>query len=182
MDFIKYQCPSCEKTLKIPNNLIGKTLKCPNCKNLINPTFEENLVEEPLEPTTEPAPVRKRKLANVVFCQSCGAENSDQNISCENCNEPLTSNNQMSNSKQYENVPNYLVTSIIVTLCCCLPFGIVAIVYAASVNAKVAAGDIQGAKSASGTALMWCYLGAIPSIILSVIYFVLLIVVEANKR
>lgn len=180
MDFIKYQCPSCEKTLKIPNNLIGKTLKCPNCKNLINPTFEENFVEEPLEPT--PTPVRKRKPANVVFCQGCGAENSDQNISCENCNEPLTSNNQMSNSKRYENVPNYLVTSIIVTLCCCLPFGIVAIVYAASVNAKVAAGDIQGAKAASGTALMWCYLGAIPSIIIWVIYVVLIIVVEANKR
>ena len=173
MDFIKYQCPSCEKTLKIPTNLIGKTLKCQNCKNLINPTFEENLVEEPLEPTS----VQKRSSANVVFCQSCGAENSDQNISCENCNEPLTSNNQMSNSKRYENVPNYLVTSIIVTLCCCLPFGIVAIVYAASVNAKVAAGDIQGAKAASGTALMWCYLGAIPSIILWVIYFVWLVVV-----
>ena len=175
MDFIKYQCPSCEKTLKIPNNLIGKTLKCPNCKNLINPTFEENLVEEQLEPTPVPAPVRKRKPANVVFCQGCGAENSDQNISCENCNEPLTSNNQMSNSKRYENVPNYLVTSIIVTLCCCLPFGIVAIVYAASVNAKVAAGDIQGAKAASGTALMWCCLGAILSIILWVIFFVQLV-------
>lgn len=52
MDFIKYQCPSCENTLKIPTNLIGKTLTCPNCKNLINPTFEENLVEEPLEPTS----------------------------------------------------------------------------------------------------------------------------------
>ena len=182
MDFIKYQCPSCEKTLKIPNNLIGKTLKCPNCKNLINPTFEENLVEEPLEPTLVPAPVRKRKPANVVFCQGCGAENSDQNISCENCNQPLTSNNQKSNPKHYENVPNYLVTSIIVTLCCCLPFGIVAIVYAASVNAKVAAGDIQGAKAASGTALMWCYLGAIPSIILWVIYFVFVVVVAANQR
>ena len=108
MDFIKYQCPSCEKTLKIPTNLIGKTLKCPNCKNLINPTFEENLVEEPLEPTLVPAPVRKRKPANVVFCQGCGAENSDQNISCENCNEPLTSNNQMSNSRKNTQYAEFL--------------------------------------------------------------------------
>jgi hypothetical protein len=29
---------------------------------------------------------------------------------------------------------------------------------------------------------MWCYLGAIPSIIIWVIYVVLIIVVEANKR
>jgi Na+-driven multidrug efflux pump len=86
----------------------------------------------------------------------------------------LGSNNQKSNSKQYENVPNYLITSIIVTLFF-LPFGIVAIVYAISVNAKVAAGDIQGARVASGTALMWCCLGAILSIILWVIFFVQLV-------
>lgn len=170
MDFIKYHCPSCKNTLKIPTNLIGKTLTCPNCKNLINPTFEENLVEEPLEPTS----VQKRSSANVVFCQSCEAENSYQNISCEKCNVPLGSNNQNSNSKRYKNVPNYLITSIIVTLFF-LPFGIVAIVYATSVNAKVAAGDIQGAKAASGTALMWCCLGAILSIILWVIFFVQLV-------
>src|SRR5438128_1439779 len=35
-------------------------------------------------------------------------------------------------------VPNYLVQSILCTLFCCLPFGIVAIVYAAQVNSKVA--------------------------------------------
>lgn len=108
MDFIKYQCPSCEKTLKIPNNLIGKTLKCPNCKNLINPTFEENFVEEPLKPTPTLAPVQKRKPANVVFCQGCGAENSDQNISCENCNEPLGSNNQNSNFRKNTQYAEFL--------------------------------------------------------------------------
>src|SRR5438093_12052328 len=31
-------------------------------------------------------------------------------------------------------VPNYLIQAILVTLCCCLPFGIPAIVYAAQVN------------------------------------------------
>ncbi len=182
MDFIKYQCPSCEKTLKIPTNLIGKTLKCPNCKNLINPTFEEDLVEEPLEPTPTPEPVRKRKPANVVFCQSCGAENSNQNISCDSCNEPLASNNQNSNSKRDANIPNYLVTSIIVTLCCCLPFGIVAIVYAASVNAKLATGDIRGAKEASGSALMWSYIGAGCGILVGLGWMALNVLVAVNQR
>jgi len=37
-------------------------------------------------------------------------------------------------------VPNYLVQAILCTICCCLPFGIVAIVYAAQVNGKVAGG------------------------------------------
>jgi len=40
---------------------------------------------------------------------------------------------------------------------CCLPFGIVAIVYAAQVNSKIAGGDIQGAMSASRNAKTWCW-------------------------
>ncbi|MDQ3389279.1 MAG: CD225/dispanin family protein, partial [Gemmatimonadota bacterium] len=31
------------------------------------------------------------------------------------------------------NVPNYLIPSILATLCCCLPAGIVSIIYAAQV-------------------------------------------------
>jgi hypothetical protein len=56
-------------------------------------------------------------------------------------------------------IPNYLVQAILVTLCCCLPFGIVSIVYAAQVNSKVQGGDIQGAIDASGKAKMWCWIG-----------------------
>ena len=52
-------------------------------------------------------------------------------------------------------VPNYLVQSILVTLCCCVPLGIVAIVYSAQVNGKLAAGDIAGAQDASKKAKMW---------------------------
>jgi hypothetical protein len=49
-------------------------------------------------------------------------------------------------------IPNYLVQSILVTLCCCLPLGIVAIVFAAQVNSKLAAGDVNGAREASANA------------------------------
>ena len=41
------------------------------------------------------------------------------------------------------NIPNYLVQAILTTLFCCLPFGIVAIVYAAQVNTKIEAGDYR---------------------------------------
>lgn len=51
--------------------------------------------------------------------------------------------------------PNYLVQSILVTLCCCLPFGIVAIIYAAQVDGKYSSGDYQGAVTASNNAKMW---------------------------
>ena len=54
------------------------------------------------------------------------------------------------------NLPTYLTQSILVTLFCCVPFGIVAIVYAAQVNSKLQAGDFAGAADASAKAKMWC--------------------------
>jgi hypothetical protein len=69
------------------------------------------------------------------------------------------------------NVPNYLVQSILVTLCCCLPFGIVAIVFAAQVNSKLAAGDVAGAMDASGKARMWCWIAFGVGILCSIGWF-----------
>lgn len=54
---------------------------------------------------------------------------------------------------------NYLVESILVTLCCCLPFGIVAIIYASKVSNLVAQGDLNGAYDAAKQAKMWCWIG-----------------------
>jgi hypothetical protein len=54
-------------------------------------------------------------------------------------------------------IETYLGAAIATTLCCCQPFGIVAIVYAAQVNAKVAAGDLAGAQEASRLAKTWSW-------------------------
>ena len=54
--------------------------------------------------------------------------------------------------------PNYLVQAILVTIFCCLIPGIVAIIYAAQVNGKLAAGDIPGAQQASNNAKTWSWL------------------------
>ncbi|MHB1108479.1 MAG: CD225/dispanin family protein [Lutibacter sp.] len=50
---------------------------------------------------------------------------------------------------------NYLIESILVTIFCCLPFGIAGIVFAAQVNAKFEMGDYEGAKKASEEAQKW---------------------------
>lgn len=52
-------------------------------------------------------------------------------------------------------VPNYLVLSILATLLCCLPTGVVGIVYSSQVNTKLAQGDVAGAKKASDNARLW---------------------------
>ena len=54
-----------------------------------------------------------------------------------------------------QKIPNYLVQSILVTLFCCLPFGIIGIVYASKVNSKLQIGDINGALADSKKAYMW---------------------------
>jgi hypothetical protein len=50
---------------------------------------------------------------------------------------------------------NWLAESILVTIFCCLPFGIVGIVFAAQVNSKYDAGDYTGAQNASRDAGKW---------------------------
>jgi len=55
-------------------------------------------------------------------------------------------------------VPNYLVLAII-TLICCLPLGIVAVVFAARVNGQVQAGDIAGALVSSRKAKLFSFIG-----------------------
>jgi hypothetical protein len=54
-------------------------------------------------------------------------------------------------------VPNYLVFAILTTVFCCIPTGIPAIIYAAQVNGKLAAGDYAGAQAASNNAKIWCW-------------------------
>ena len=48
-----------------------------------------------------------------------------------------------------------LVWAIVATVLCCVPFGIVAIVYANKVTKLYKAGDLYGAKSASETSMWW---------------------------
>lgn len=61
--------------------------------------------------------------------------------------------------------PTNLVWAIISTVLCCLPTGIVAIIYATKVTNKYRMGDIEGAKRDSETGAWWC----IASIVLGII-------------
>jgi len=76
-------------------------------------------------------------------------------------------------------IPNYLAQSILVTLFCCLPLGIPAIVYAAQVNGKVAAGDVQGAIHASETAKMWVWISFGVGLAWVAIYILIIIISAA---
>lgn len=55
------------------------------------------------------------------------------------------------------NIPNYLIPAILATIFCCVPVGIVSIVFATQVNGKIATGDIAGAAQASRKAKMFLF-------------------------
>lgn len=55
-------------------------------------------------------------------------------------------------------VPNYLIPAILSTIFCCLPLGVVSIIFATQVNSKIAAGDIAGAMEASKKAKMFMFI------------------------
>lgn len=68
-------------------------------------------------------------------------------------------------------IPSYLAQAILCTLFCCIPFGIVAIVYAAQVGTKLAVGDYSGAKQASDSARTWCWVAFGTGLAVAVLYF-----------
>jgi len=74
-----------------------------------------------------------------------------------------------------QNIPNYLIPAILSTICCCLPFGVVAIIFAAQVNSKLAAGDRAGALEASNKAKLFTWIAFGLGFLGSAIYVVLVV-------
>jgi hypothetical protein len=72
-------------------------------------------------------------------------------------------------SEEKVNIPNYLWQAIVVTILCCLPFGIPAIIFASKVNGLVIAGQIEEAKAASEKAKLWCWVSFGVGIVSSII-------------
>jgi len=69
--------------------------------------------------------------------------------------------------------PNYLVWAILSTLFCCMPLGIVSIVYAAQVGSKWSAGDVAGAHHSSNQAKNFARWSALSILIIVGFYLVL---------
>ena len=65
--------------------------------------------------------------------------------------------------------PTYLWQSIACTILCCLPFGVVGIVYAAKVDGLAASGNMAAALDASNKAKFWCWMSFGATIIIFVL-------------
>ncbi len=126
------------------------------------------------------------------FCPSCGAMQGDEapasastqnaqpeygNSSGEYYQPGQTQNAQpsqyaSSNGGRVSNTA-YLVWSIIVTLLCCLPLGIPAIVYAAKINTLSDAGDYMGAQDAAKKSKTWIIVAGVAGLVVGILSIVL---------
>ena len=69
---------------------------------------------------------------------------------------------------------NWLIPAILATIFCCLPTGIVGIIYANQVNTKLLAGDYNGALQSSQNAKTWTYVSvglAVAAIVIWCLFF-----------
>lgn len=88
---------------------------------------------------------------------------------------PMPQPAAMSANQMPGTIPNYLWQSIAVTVLCCMPFGVVSIIYAAKVDGLVARGDIAGATAASKSAKTWITAAVASWIVIAAIYAVIII-------
>lgn len=75
------------------------------------------------------------------------------------------------------NGTTYLIFAIISTLLCCLPLGIVAIVYASKINSLQRSGDYAGAQNAAKKAKMFTIIGTVAALVVSIFYIIFAIVI-----
>jgi len=112
------------------------------------------------------------------FCPSCGARLDRQEQPPEGSPYHTSGEYQAPPQPPYEGGPaphvkNYLVESILCTICCCLPFGIPGIVFAAQVDSKLKSGDVQGAMESSEKAKKWTLVAFVLGLISNIISIVL---------
>lgn len=69
----------------------------------------------------------------------------------------------------------YLILSIISTLCCCLPFGVVGIVFSAKINSAMLAGNLEEAQNNAKMARIWIIVSFAIGILTWLIYMVLIV-------
>lgn len=97
-----------------------------------------------------------------MYCTNCGTERPDHATVCAQCQQKVVT------YAPPESVPNHLVQAILVTLCCCLPFGVVALIYSSQVNTKLAVGDVAGAQASSRLARNWVLVSFLVGILLGI--------------
>ena len=173
----KKQCPFCGKTV------LAISKACKHCGK----SFEQNVQNEiPQQATVPPLVEPQRPVAQQSpynqqqspYSQQQSPYNQQQSASPANNynagNAYYNTGNNYSNPNMPPSKPdNYLVFAILLTIFCCIPVGIVSIIYASQVNDAYNAGDYAKAQTASDNAKKWL----IWTVVAGVIFYVILMLI-----
>jgi hypothetical protein len=138
----------------------------------------------------------KELLPTANFCTNCGAVQTKAEVVQtemfeQTAVEPATIGSSTvepsvfagagSPSVHPQKIENHLVKSVVATLCCCVPFGVAGIVYAAQVDSLLRQGDRSAAEEASRKAGMWSNLAIGVGLVVNVLATVLTVVYQFRE-
>ena len=114
----------------------------------------------------------------LINCPECNAQMSDSATSCPHCGKPVVSSQVAASSVQNTKVcpETHLAKAIVLTIICCWPLGIPAIVNAASVSSEFVAGNYEAAVRKSENARKWCNYTIIAGVAFWVIYIAIMVI------
>ena len=120
---------------------------------------------------------------NASYGEPNNYEYGQQNQNYEQQNQNYTQQNQgYYQQNNFNGMPQkpvnwvpYLILSIISTLCCCLPFGVVGIVFSAKINSAMLAGNLEEEQNNSKMARIWIIVSFAIGLLTWLIYMVLIV-------
>lgn len=154
------KCPNCSRQLQVPEGFLGQPVQCPDC----NHTFTAMATAVTSEPPSR-APASKRDTADDELPRSRRRRYDDEDDGDGDIDFDVRRRRRISGE-----VPNYMVQSVLVTLFCCMPLGIAAIISASKVNDLLTRGDYDGAVQASENAKKMCWLSFVLGLIGSALW------------
>lgn len=115
---------------------------------------------------------------NASFCPKCGTNIPDTDSGATPAQDPTPAPQTFTPQQPPMEPcpPTYLALSIIVTVLCCLPFGIVGIVKSSNVSREYAIGNYAAAQDASNQAKKWSIIGICCSVAIWILYFLFFVI------
>lgn len=93
------------------------------------------------------------------------------------CGTPIRGG-RIKNCVEEEMPPTYLAWSVVMTVLCCLPTGIAAIIFSSQVSSKFYAGDMKGAMKASERAQIWIIVSFVLGILANTLYLPIMLLFD----
>ena len=139
--------------------------------------FAAKQPEIPAQPQMQPGTPAQTQMQPQVQPQTMNINNFQQTQQQMNTQPPF----QQPNNQQMPPQPeNYLVWAILVTILCCLPFGVASIIYSTKVSSLYAQGDYNGAVDASQKAKKFAMIGGIGGLVFIVVYVIFMVIAGAG--